>query len=85
MPTAPNEETGSEDRSTLSETLGCKSPDTHHTRCIRTKESKPLTEATLVKCLKQFVSKIRKEFKNALTNEKDRHHMSEPLIQNDVV
>ena len=91
MPTAQNEETGSEDGSTQSETSekskmsGCKSPDTCHARHIRTKESNPLTEATLVIGLKQLVSEIRKEFKNALANKKDRHRMSEPLVQDDVV
>ena len=58
MPTAQNEETGSEDGSMPSETSeksktsGCKSPDTCHARRVRTKESEPLMEATLVICLK---------------------------------
>ena len=78
-PTAQNDEMGSEDGSTASETseksktLGRKSPDTCHTRRVRTKESEPLTEETLVVCLKQLVSEIGREFKNTLANEKDRH------------
>ena len=90
MPTAQDDETGSEDGSTASETLerskmsGCKSPDARHARRVRTKEAEPLTEATLVVCLKQLVSEIGREFKNALMNEKDRHHTSEPLIQDNV-
>ena len=89
-PTAQNDETGSEDGSTASETSersktsGRKSPDTRHARCVRTKESEPLTEETLVVCLKQLVSEIGREFKNALANEKDRHRTSEPLVQDDV-
>ena len=89
-PTAQNEEMGSEYGSTASETSersktsGRKSPDTRHARRIRTKEAEPLTEATLVVCLKQLVSEIGREFKNALANEKDRHRTSEPPIQDDV-
>ena len=52
MPTAQNDGMGSEDGSMVSETLersktsGCKSPNTRHARCVRTKESEPLTEET---------------------------------------
>ena len=79
MLTAQKEEMASEYGSTASETSersktsGCKSPDACHARRIRTKEAEPLTEATLIVCLKQLVSEIGREFKNALANEKDRH------------
>ena len=82
---------GSEYGSTASETSersktsGCKSPNAHHARCIRTKEAEPLTEATLIVSLKQLVSEIGREFKNALANKKDRHRTSEPPVQEDVV
>ena len=88
--TAQKEEMASEYGSTASETSersktsGHKSPDAHHARRIRTKEAEPLTEATLVMCLKQLVSEIGREFKNALANEKDRDRTSEPPVQDDV-
>ena len=91
MPAAPSDETDSEDGSTPSETSkkskmsGRKSPDTHRARCVRTKESDPLMEATLKKCLLKLIGEIRKEFRHALANEKEKTCMSKPFIQNDIV
>ena len=88
--TARGEEMASEYGSTASETSersktsGRKSPDARHARRMRTKEAEPLTEATLVVCLKQLVSEIGREFKNALAHEKDRDRTSEPPVQDDV-
>ena len=90
-PAAPSDEMDSEDGSMPSETSkkskmsGHKSPDTCRARHIRTKESDPLTEAMLEKCLLKLIGEVRKEFRHTLANEKEKTCMSKPFVQNDIV